>query len=41
MRIKLKRFRPDMPTVVKIMDGVSQLHDNLLDIVRTEKLGKW
>lgn len=30
-----------MPTVVKIMDGVSELLDNLLDILRTEKLGKW
>uniref|UniRef100_A0A0D3B6K2 Uncharacterized protein n=2 Tax=Brassica oleracea TaxID=3712 RepID=A0A0D3B6K2_BRAOL len=39
--LTLKRFRPDMPTVVKIMDGVSELLDNLLDILRTEKLGKW
>ncbi|KAF3545320.1 hypothetical protein DY000_02002422 [Brassica cretica] len=30
-----------MPTVVKIMVGVSELLDNLLDILRTEKLGKW
>ncbi|KAJ0258466.1 L-type lectin-domain containing receptor kinase V.4 [Hirschfeldia incana] len=36
-----EEIRPDMATVVKILDGVSELPDNLLDIVRTEKLGKW
>ncbi|XP_010413038.1 PREDICTED: probable L-type lectin-domain containing receptor kinase V.3 [Camelina sativa] len=36
-----EEVRPDMATVVKILDGVSELPDNLLDIVRTEKLGKW
>ncbi|XP_010512871.2 PREDICTED: probable L-type lectin-domain containing receptor kinase V.3 [Camelina sativa] len=36
-----KEVRPDMAMVVKILDEVSELPDNLLDIVRTEKLGKW
>ncbi|CAA7050507.1 unnamed protein product [Microthlaspi erraticum] len=36
-----EEVRPDMSTVVKILSGVSELPDNLLDIVRTEKLGKW
>ncbi|CAH2058143.1 unnamed protein product [Thlaspi arvense] len=36
-----EEVRPDMATVVKILGGVSELPDNLLDIVRTEKLGKW
>ncbi|KAL1191212.1 putative L-type lectin-domain containing receptor kinase V.3 [Cardamine amara subsp. amara] len=38
---KAEEVRPDMATVVKILEGVSELPDNLLDIVRTEKLGKW
>ncbi|KAF3553019.1 hypothetical protein F2Q69_00010598 [Brassica cretica] len=36
-----EEVRPDMATVVKILDGVSELPDNVLDIVRTEKMGKW
>ena len=36
-----EEIRPDMATVVKILDGVSELPDNVLDIVRTEKMGKW
>ncbi|EFH56321.1 predicted protein [Arabidopsis lyrata subsp. lyrata] len=36
-----EEIRPDMATVVKILNGVSELPDNLLDIVRTEKLGRW
>ncbi|KAF3582107.1 hypothetical protein DY000_02035940 [Brassica cretica] len=36
-----EEVRPDMATVVKILEGVSELPDNLLDVVRTEKLGRW
>ncbi|KAG2309592.1 hypothetical protein Bca52824_029340 [Brassica carinata] len=36
-----EEVRPDMATVVKILDGVSELPYNLLDVVRTEKLGRW
>ncbi|CAH8358942.1 unnamed protein product [Eruca vesicaria subsp. sativa] len=38
---QVEEVRPDMATVVKILDGVSELPNNLLDIVRTEKLGRW
>ncbi|CAE6047738.1 unnamed protein product [Arabidopsis arenosa] len=36
-----EEVRPDMATVVKILNGVSELPDNLLDIVRSEKLENW
>ncbi|CAG7873877.1 unnamed protein product [Brassica rapa] len=36
-----EEVRPDMSTVVKILEGVSELPDNVLDIVRTEKKEKW
>ncbi|CAH8333291.1 unnamed protein product [Eruca vesicaria subsp. sativa] len=36
-----EEVRPNMSTVVKILEGVSELPDNVLDIVRTEKKGKW
>ncbi|CAL9236792.1 unnamed protein product [Arabidopsis halleri] len=36
-----EEVRPDMATVVKILNGVSELPDNLLDIVRSEKFENW
>ncbi|KAG2326181.1 hypothetical protein Bca52824_008909 [Brassica carinata] len=36
-----EEVRPDMSTVVKILEGVSDLPDDVFDIVRTEKKEKW